>query len=80
MKWLCNVLSWYFTCLAVALLSLLVGSFVLNAKVKANSPATYDPYSTVCGGCQGASIYGPGYCPTINGLRCPNCTLSDPCP
>lgn len=76
MKWLCNVLSWCFTYMAVALLSLLVGSFLLNIKAGALSP--HSPTSThfgppktpscVCGTCRGASQNHPtGSCPTITG-------------
>lgn len=36
MKWFCNVLSWHFACLALALLVL--GSTAITAKVAADSP------------------------------------------
>lgn len=76
MKWFCNVLSWHFACLALALLVL--GSTVLTAKVAADSPPLTTaqdppppppdpPPNMVC------SCDDPGYCP-----YCPCCQDAPP--
>lgn len=86
MKWLCNMLSWCFTCMAMALLSLLVGSFVLNAKVKANSygltsAGVPPPANTAaCYTCAGATPYTLGHCPEGSQTKCPDCGVGDNCP
>jgi hypothetical protein len=79
MKWLSSFLSWGFTCLAVALLSLLVGSFLFNAKAKANSPYCSDcpPGYTVCNKCNATINFYPGTCgPAV----CGGCPLGGTCP
>lgn len=83
MKWLCNVLSWCFTSAAVALLSLLVGSFLLNAKAKANSPTTsHLGVPPVCMSCTAKAPNEPGICPTFHSSdwACPQCTGGSGCP
>ena len=57
MKWLCNVLSWHLTCLAVALVIL---SFLAmpTQGVRANDPSSYGYGQAYC------SISGPEeFCP-----------------
>lgn len=66
MKRFCTIVSWCFTCFAMALLSLLVGSFVLTAKLNAQSSAN-NRVGNSCYQCQGSAINPsiPGACRTL---------------
>lgn len=74
MRWLFNVLSWNFTCLALALLVL--GSIPFAAKVMADSPPPTtgiggpNPYCHVCSGntppCDWWLCLGDPECPDLN--------------
>ena len=75
--------------MAVALLSLLVGSFVVNIKAEANSPTTTkisasipSCWPPICFACQGSGAAGTaGVCNTICGPGCPkycNSALNGP--
>ena len=80
MKWLYNVLSWGFTCLVVALLTLLVGSFVFNVKVfaySAYSSSSAPPGYVRCAPCNASVFDSKGTC---GYPPCGGCVLGGVCP